>query len=193
MNIATINDTLFPVVLFVIYFVFVSVVQYHLKDKTNVSTNQEVSKTSEEQPKPFTYRDAFSAAFDPELVPEIAEEIKALDAAQIVEEAIAPISPGLTDDRSIAPPITTLSNHQSIPEIIDSLGKREIRKLCSPLGIKQKTNGTELTTELMKALVKRKFKENPQMVVEVIGVRLPQLLSTLPESNQEQQVEILAC
>jgi hypothetical protein len=46
-TIATINDTLFPVVLFVIYFCFASIVQYNLKDKANVSTFSEVTKASE--------------------------------------------------------------------------------------------------------------------------------------------------
>ncbi|NJP22529.1 MAG: hypothetical protein HC763_29895 [Hydrococcus sp. CRU_1_1] len=193
MNIAAINDTLFPVVLFVIYFCFVSVVRYNLKDKANVSYYKEVSKTSQAQSKPFTYRDAFSAAFDPDPVPEIAEEIMTSNAAQIVEEAIAPISPVLTDDKSIDAPITTPLNQPSIPEIIDRLSKRDIRKLCSPLGIQQKTNGTELTTELMKAVVKRKFKENPHMVVEVMSVRFPDLLSTLSIGEQQQQLEKKAC
>jgi hypothetical protein len=110
-----------------------------------------------------------------------------------VEEIEAPVAVQIPESQSSDSPITAGKDHQSIPEIIDSLGKRDIRKLCSPLGIKQKTNGTELTTELMKALVKRKFKENPQMVVEVIGVRFPDLLSTLSIGEQQQQVEILAC
>jgi hypothetical protein len=45
----------------------------------------------------------------------------------------------------------------------------------------------------MKALIKRKFKENPQKVTQVIGERLPQLLSVLSESNQQQQFEKEAC
>jgi hypothetical protein len=203
MNIATINDTLLPVVLFVIYFVFVSVVRYNLKDKANVSTNKEVTKTSEEQPKSFTYRDAFSAEFDPDpkraiasgsAPSAIAKEIVVSVELENKEEVETPISPQvLTDDEFIDAPTTTHQNHQSIPEIIDGLGKRDIRKLCAPLGIKQKTNGTELTTELMKALVKRKFKENPQMVVEVIGDRFPSLMSTLSEPNQQQTLEKKAC
>jgi hypothetical protein len=207
MNIATINDTLFPVVLFVIYFCFISVVRYNLKEKANVSTEKEVSKTSQEQSKPFTYKDAFSAEFDPDTVAEIAPEIMASVELESVFKVEALISPEMTDD-NINDPTNSPSNQQSIPEIIDSLGKRDIRKLCAPLGIQQKTNGTELTTELMKALVKRKLKENPQIVVEVISVRvgaarpkdvacrrqprLPHLLPTLSKSNQ-QQLDSLAC
>jgi hypothetical protein len=191
MNIATINDTLLPVVLFVIYFCFVSIIVYNLKDNgTEVNRDEQ---ELEESPKAFTYRDAFSADYDPDPIPEISEKTVTsieLESVFKVEDLISPV---LTDEKSNNVPTTTHSNYQSIPEIIDSLGKRDIRKLCSPLGIQQKTNGTELTTELMKALVKRKFKENPQMVVEVISDRFPQLLPTIPEANQQQQLDSLAC
>jgi hypothetical protein len=108
---------------------------------------------------------------------------------KIVTERVGEV----TNSEPIDEPITTHLNHQSIPEIIDSLGKRDIRKLCSPLGIQQKTNGTELTTELMKALVKRKFKENPQMVVEIMSDRFSSLMSTSSKPNQQQQLDPLAC
>jgi hypothetical protein len=193
MNIATINDTLLPVALFVIYFVFVSVVRYNLKEKASTSYDKEVSKTSEEPPKPFTYRDAFSAEFDPDPVLDFTEEIMESVELKSLEKVEASTTTEITENESINAPTTTATNHQSIPEIIDGLGKRDIRKLCSPLGIQQKTNGTELTTELMKALVKRKFKENPLLVVEVISVRFPDLLSTLSEPNQQQQLEQEAC
>jgi hypothetical protein len=199
MNIATINDTLLPVVLFVIYFVFVSVVRYNLKELPSISKDKEVSKTSEEPPKSFTYRDAFSAEFNPD--PEraiarssapsaIAPEIVVSVELENKEEVETPISPQvLTDDEFIDAPTTTHSNHQSIPEIIDGLGKRDIRKLCAPLGIKQKTNGTELTTELMKALVKRKYKENPVQVMEVMSDRLSERMLTLSPVKQHKAID----
>jgi hypothetical protein len=213
MNIATINDNLLPVVLFVIYFVFVSVLQYNLKDKANVTTNKKASKKSLVSPKPFTHKDAFSKAFDPDPIAEITEEIVTSVESDTMgnriedrtEEIVAAVEPEMTqkivtervgevtNSEPIDEPITTHLNHQSIPEIIDRLGKRDIRKLCSPLGIQQKTNGTELTTELMKALVKRKFKENPQMVVEIMSDRFSSLMSTSSKPNQQQQLDPLAC
>jgi hypothetical protein len=193
MNIATINDTLLPVVLFVIYFCFVSIIVYNLKDNKSETEVNRDEQELEESPKAFTYRDAFSADYDPVPVPKISEKTVTSVELESVFKVEALISPVLTDEKSINVPTTTHSNYQSIPEIIDSLGKRNIRKLCSPLGIQQKTNGTELTTELMKALVKRKFKENPQMVVEVMSDRFPQLLPTIPEANQQQQLDSLAC
>lgn len=222
MNIATLNDNLLPVVLFVIYFVFVSVLQYNLKDKANVTTNKKASKKSLVSPKPFTHKDAFSKAFDPDPIAEITEEIVTSVESDTMgdclwqcaernriedrtEEIVAAVEPEMTqkivtervgevtNSEPIDEPITTHLNHQSIPEIIDRLGKRDIRKLCSPLGIQQKTNGTELTTELMKALVKRKFKENPQMVVEIMSDRFSSLMSTSSKPNQQQQLDPLAC
>jgi hypothetical protein len=188
-TIAAINDVLLPVVLFVIYFVFVSIVRYNLKEKANVSTEKEVSKKSKEQTKPFTYKDAFSADYDPDPVPEITEEI----IASVQQENIVPVVAKTTEEQEDNQETTIVEDHQSIPEIIDSLGKRDIRKLCSPLGIQQKTNGTELTTELMKALVKRKFKENPQLVFEVMSDRFPSLMSTMSQGEQQQQLDPLAC
>jgi hypothetical protein len=56
--------------------------------------------------------------------------------------------------------------------VIDGLGKREARKLCGPLGIQQKRNGVELSTELMVASIRREFKANPDRVKKVFGERL---------------------
>jgi hypothetical protein len=188
-TIAAINDILLPVVLFVIYFCLVSVVLYNLKETTDVSTDQKATKTSAKPPKSFTYREAFSAAFDPEPVLRTSEEIVASIEPENTEEITETISPEITDLESGDAPTTTHSNPQSIPEIIDSLGKRDIRKLCAPLGIQQKTNGTELTTELMKALVKRKYKENPVQVMEVMSERLSERMLTLSPLKQHKAID----
>jgi len=191
--IATINDTLLPIVLFAIYFIFASVVRYNLKNKANVFTDKEVTKTSEslceEQSKSFTYKEAFSAQFDPAPFGAIAEEI----VATLQPENIVSVATQTTKNQAVNSQTTISENSGSMLEIIDSLGKRELRKLCSPLGIKQKTNGTELTTEFMKVIIKRKFDENPVQVVEVMSDRLPQLLPIFPEFNQQQQLERKAC
>jgi hypothetical protein len=189
MNIATVNDTLLPVVLFVIYFCFASIVLYNFKDKTNVSTEKEVSKTSQEQTKAFTYKDAFSADYDPDPVSEITEEI----VASVQQENMVPVVTKTIEYQEANQETTIFEDYRFIPEIIDGLGKRDIRKLCAPLGIKQKTNGTELTTQMMKALVKRKFKENPQLVFEVMSDRFPSLMSTMSQREQKQQLDPLAC
>jgi hypothetical protein len=67
---------------------------------------------------------------------------------------------------------------------IDGLGKREARKLCSPLSIQQKRNGVELSTELMIASIKREFKADPERVIEAIRERLPDLLPATADPIQ---------
>ncbi len=67
---------------------------------------------------------------------------------------------------------------------IDGLGKREARKLCSPLSIQQKRNGVELSTELMIASIKREFKASPERVIEAIRERLPDLLPATADPIQ---------
>ncbi|NJO93846.1 MAG: hypothetical protein HC820_04905 [Hydrococcus sp. RM1_1_31] len=180
--------------MFIIYFVFASLIQYNLKDKTSLEITQISVQNSEESPEIFTYKNAFSAKFDPDPAEAIAPEIVASVELESEEKVEASTTTEITDNEYINLPTTNHSNHQSIPEIIDRLSKRELRKLCSrkALNIQQKTNGIELTVDLMKASVKRKFKENPQKVTQVIGERLPHLLATLPKSNQQQQLEILA-
>jgi hypothetical protein len=112
-TIATINDILLPVVLFVTYFCFVSVLRYNLKETTDVSTDQEVTisseQTSEEKPKSFTYREAFLAAFDPEPISEMTEEIVASVEPENVEETVALISPEMTNSEPIDARLATYS------------------------------------------------------------------------------------
>lgn len=59
--------------------------------------------------------------------------------------------------------------------LIDQLSKRQLKKLCQPLGIQQKTNGVEKSADLLRAAIRRKCKENPQQVSKIIHQRLPDL------------------
>jgi hypothetical protein len=68
--------------------------------------------------------------------------------------------------------------------LIDQFSKRQLRKLCHPLDIKQKTNGVEKSTDLMRAAIRRKCKENPQQIVCIIRQRLPDLI--LPASVKSE-------
>jgi hypothetical protein len=107
MNISTINDILLPVVLFVIYFCFVSIIVYNLKDnKSETGVNRDEQKL-EEYPKAFTYRDAFSAQFAPDRVPEISEETVASVELESVFKVEDLISPEMTDNKFINVPTTT--------------------------------------------------------------------------------------
>lgn len=77
--------------------------------------------------------------------------------------------------------------HNQVLAAINELGKREARRLCSPLKIQQKRNGIELSTELMVAAIRKKFKTNPDQVIAVIRERLPKLLPTLEQELIAQQ------
>jgi hypothetical protein len=60
---------------------------------------------------------------------------------------------------------------------IKGLSKRKARKLCKPLGIQQKRNNVEISQEMMIGFIIRKFRENPDRVINVIYQQLPGLLS----------------
>ncbi len=59
--------------------------------------------------------------------------------------------------------------------VIDQLGKREARRLCSSLKIQQKLKSVELSTELMIAEIRKKFQADPERVIAAIADRLPEM------------------
>ena len=61
-------------------------------------------------------------------------------------------------------------------EVIRGLKKRELRRILSPLGIQQKRNGVEITTELAVAQITRIYKEDSAKVTAVIRDKLPEKL-----------------
>jgi hypothetical protein len=68
--------------------------------------------------------------------------------------------------------------------VIDNLGKREARKLMGSLKLQQKRNGVELSTELMIASIRRKFKVDPERVIGVMSDRLPELVPATADRIQ---------
>ena len=163
------QDVLFATVLFVAYFSFVCCL---LSERTSVEGLSSAKPQSEEvassalvenpwDDQAITIAKALSAEVDPE------QELSNSTPDIRVEGAQPDISAGAL-------------------EVIDKLGKREARRLCSPLGIQQKCNGVELTTELMVASIRREFKTNPERVIEVICERLPELLSVPRRVAQKQ-------
>ncbi len=154
------QDFLFAAVLFIAYFSFVCCL---LSEGTSVESPLPAQPQSKEvassavvedlwDDQPITMASALGAAVDLE------EEVESSTPETQVQEAQPDISARALD-------------------VIDNLGKREARRLCSPLGIQQKCNGVELTTELMVASIRREFRTNPERVIEVICERLPELLS----------------
>ncbi|MBE9039937.1 hypothetical protein IQ235_03910 [Oscillatoriales cyanobacterium LEGE 11467] len=71
-------------------------------------------------------------------------------------------------------------------DVIKGLTKRELRKILSPLGVRQKHNGVEITTELAVAKVTRIYKEDSAKVTAVIRDKLPDKLPvelSMPEET----------
>ncbi|MGH2413929.1 MAG: hypothetical protein ACRDEA_09615, partial [Microcystaceae cyanobacterium] len=170
---STLNDVLFPFVLFFTYFCTACIILYNQRQ-------QNLVQPLPDEPQSFTTKEVFSPQYDPEPIEEELPVTDEIVAQQNLEETLSPQEINAEANREeISQPVKTIAsenitsaqpnspsqlNHQAAA-IIDHLNKRQVRKLCSPLGIKQKTNGTELTTELIKASVRRKFKENPQQVI----------------------------
>ncbi|MGH2416141.1 MAG: hypothetical protein ACRDEA_21110 [Microcystaceae cyanobacterium] len=191
-TLATLNDALFPFVLFFTYFCTACIILHNQRQKSSVQSLQKA-------PLPLTVKEAFSPQYDPEPIKEELTLTQAIDAQQDLEETLSTQEfNSQAIDEKIVKPVAALTSQnitlaqqnsptqlQTAAAIIDKLNKRQVRKLCAPLGIKQKTNGVEKTTELMIASVRRKFKENPQQVIEVISDRLPELLPSQPLYQQQ--------
>lgn len=76
-----------------------------------------------------------------------------------------------------------LEIHGLISKALDTLTKRQARKLMGGLGLQQKRNGVELSTELMIANIKREFKTNPEKLMQIIEERLPEIISVEIQSE----------
>jgi hypothetical protein len=110
--------------------------------------------------------------------------------AQEVEEELQPIpTPSVSEDSEMETLLEATQDdfHNQVLAAINELGKREARRLCGPLKIQQKRNGIELSTELMVAAIRKKFKTDPDRVIAVICDRLPRLLTTLEQESIAQQ------
>ena len=164
MTIATSEQIFLPIFLFLCYFCTFCIIRHQPKEETATQQLQPEETVS------FSYKDAFSEAFDPEPEPEpvLEPEVNLKSELEI----------GLQQQQTLAQPQP--QPQQSLSEqtaaILDKLTKRNARKLCLPLGITQKTNGVEKTLTFMKAEIKTKFKNNPKLVIQVISERLPGLL-----------------
>ncbi len=163
------QDVLFATVLFVAYFSFVCCL---LSERTSVEGLSSAKTQSEEVASSVIVNDMWD---DQPIT--MAE---ALGTEVDLEQELSNSTPD-TRVQGAQPDISVRAL-----DVIDKLGKREARRLCSPLGIQQKCNGVELTTELMVASIRHEFKTNPERVIEVICERLPELLSVPRQVNQKQ-------
>ncbi len=150
--IATINSILFPPLLFVVLISFVSALIY----------NEGSSKALEQSlPKNATAK----------IIQPIERELREVLWSDLWAEPEAVPTP-----QSTLPP-----TEAQVLEMISQLTKRQSRPLCKPLNIQQKRNGTELSLDFIRGAIRRKFNENPALVIATIREKLPHLLPSSPE------------
>ena len=157
------QDTLFAVFLFILYFSFACCLLH--KSPTTMPYSVDENNTC-----------VSKLTTDKVQVQNVEEELQFIPTAAVSENTAVDTQPELTQD----------DFHSQVLAAIDSLGKREARRLCSPLKIQQKRNGIELSTELMLAAIRKKFKSDPDRVIAVIGERLPKLLAIAQQQLQQQ-------
>jgi hypothetical protein len=88
-----------------------------------------------------------------------------------------PVNPSAVPKTRVSHPLSVAQNEGQTSDVVlnvfRGLTKRELRKILSPLGIQQKRNGVEITTEMAVAQVTRIYKEDSARVIAVIRQKLP--------------------
>ncbi len=172
--IATINTILLPPLLLVVFISFVSALIY----------DEGSSKTPEQSPP----KNATAKIIQP-----IERELREVLWSDLwaEPEAVPTVQPAADSEISVAtmpkpeavptPQSTLPPTEAQVLEIVSQLTKRQSRPLCKPLNIQQKRNGTELSLDFIRGAIRRKFNENPALVIATIREKLPHLLPSEPE------------
>lgn len=184
-TIATLNEVLLPPFLFLITFCFLCcqlprpryATAHELSEASRVVTPQ---PAEEEEIQPLTEQES-----SPTKVPAVEElACDEREAPVVFESATREPHPLTTEVVEAEPDLKPEPGASQQPSlyalvitVLDGLSKREARKLMGGLLLQQKRNGVELSTELMVASIRREFKASPERVIEVIRLRLPELLS----------------
>ncbi len=198
MSIDTINQILLPPFLFGVYLWIFCII---FKDLLNISQSRTqptttVSRTKESFPSTkeedsLAIEDSSTSTKEKDFPtikdPWISSQEKDSQVTKNTSIASTQISPDdptdkATNQESQVATKTIDENNSFFVTLIDTLNKRQLRKLCKPLGIQQKSNGVEKTAVFLKAEVKNRFKATPSKVIEVMVERLPELL---PETVEE--------
>ena len=167
---ATINEFLFPVFLFAVYFCAASTLMYHPQNLTTIP--REMPETSS-QSNSITPVDDF-----PLNQPLTTESIE--EDSLIVESESLSFEPDIPEVQQEE--ITDSEQQNNIyiqtETIINNLNKRQSRQICKPLGIQQKSGKIDKSLTLIKAELHSLFQENPDKVISIIQEKLPELIST---------------
>ena len=103
-------------------------------------------------------------------LPELARTV------ETTQTSIVPTQSQSQDVLPTPPPVPTTQSHVDTDDVllkIRALTKRDLRKVLTPLGVQQKRNGKEITTEMAVAKIAKLYKENPQPVTTVLCQKLP--------------------
>lgn len=147
MNTATLNDILFPILLFVVYFCAASIWLHSNRSPENADTITEQLNTTTTA---ISYKQAFSEEFDPSPEPELEE----ISCASI--------------DADIASPPAEEPTPEPIPSVdVSKLPLREARKVAKQLGIKQKVNGKDAPVSWLRAQIQQKLAEDASIAAVV--------------------------
>lgn len=173
------NDILLPIFLFMVYFNFGLVIL------------NEMRLISEKQSQPLPdYNKAFAEENDPleektpptPLTKNDNVSLQKNEDEMTEEEAQSSSQSRMTQVSSIK---NSQPNNPDIGEdltlIIQQLKQPQLRKLCHPLGIKQKTNGVWISTDSMRKAIQNQIKQQPQTVIQAMNQRLPQIDLNLPD------------
>ncbi|MDV3002863.1 MAG: hypothetical protein N5P05_004518 (plasmid) [Chroococcopsis gigantea SAG 12.99] len=163
-----INDVVFPVFLFVVYFCAFSLFIY----KPEILTKEETTSSSDEQ-----------SSVNNQNVGHPTNELKTETMLKIEQDEEIPSELYIANEQ----PEEIMESEQEIGEnplyiqtetIIHKLNKRQTRKICQPLGIKQKSGKSEKSLMSIRTEIEQRFREQPLQVIGVIRLRLPELLSS---------------
>jgi hypothetical protein len=84
----------------------------------------------------------------------------------------------LEDSKATPPSAPIPTSQDEVLSFIRTLKKRDLRKILMPLGIQQKRNGVEISTQMAIAQISRIYKEDSAKVIAVIREKLPNKLSS---------------
>ncbi len=175
--IATINTILLPPILLVVLISFVSALIY-----------DEGSSKAPEKSLPKNATAKIIQPIERELREVLWSDLWAEPEVPTVQPAAESAIPVAAMPKPEAVPTlesTLPPTEAQVLQIISRLDKRESRPLCKPLKIQQKRNGTELSLDFIRGAIRRKFNENPALVIATIREKLPHLLPSEPESKPE--------
>ncbi|ACK72229.1 hypothetical protein PCC7424_3849 [Gloeothece citriformis PCC 7424] len=167
---ATINEFLFPIFLFTVYLCVMSNLIY--RPQKSLAIQPELPTSSFQLDYTNTVDDL---SFTEQLIPQTeSEEISLIKENENI--SFKSVNPEKLQENI---PDSKLDNSLIIQTeiLIDKLNKRQSRKLCKPLGIRQKSGKVEKPLTSIKAEIHSLLKDEPHHVITVITEQLPELIS----------------